>query len=90
LCANQAFRCGDNVYGFQFHLEVDEPMIHRWLRVADNRKEIAGLLRDVTPERIQCETLQHVTRLNQLSERVFGEFINLFGNDKKLRRLPSR
>jgi GMP synthase (glutamine-hydrolysing) len=90
LCANQAFRCGVNVYGFQFHLEVDEPMIHRWLRVADNRKEIAGLPRDVTPERIQCETLQHVTRLNRLSERVFGEFINLFGNDKKLRLLPSR
>jgi GMP synthase (glutamine-hydrolysing) len=69
LCANQAFRCGVNVY---------------------NRKEIAGLPRDVTPERIQCETLQHVTRLNRLSERVFGEFINLFGNDKKLRLLPSR
>ena len=38
LCANQAFRYGDNVYGFQFHLEVDEPMIHRWLRVAENQQ----------------------------------------------------
>src|SRR5262245_40710959 len=27
LCANQAFRYGANVYGFQFHLEVDEAMI---------------------------------------------------------------
>ena len=43
LCANQAFRYGNNVYGFQFHLEVDEPMIHRWLRVAENREEIAAL-----------------------------------------------
>ena len=30
-CTNQAFRYGDNVYGLQFHLEVDEPMILRWL-----------------------------------------------------------
>jgi GMP synthase (glutamine-hydrolysing) len=33
LCENQAFRYGENVYAFQFHLEVDEPMIERWLRV---------------------------------------------------------
>ncbi len=52
LCANQAFRYGNNVYGFQFHLEVDEPMIHRWLRVAENRKEIAALDGTIDPERI--------------------------------------
>jgi GMP synthase (glutamine-hydrolysing) len=90
LCANQAFRYGTHVYGFQFHLEVDEPMIHRWLRVAENRQEIAALVGAMTPERIHEETLDYIGRLQQLSERVFGEFINLFGGEKKFLRLSSR
>jgi len=89
-CAHQAFRYGENVYGLQFHLEVDEPMIQRWLRVADNRKEIAALGGDITAERIHDETAAHIARLHQLSEGVFGAFIELFGIDKKLRHLPSR
>ena len=90
LCANQAFRYGNNVYGFQFHLEVDEPMIHRWLRVAENREEIAALRGTIDPERIHRDTPEHMARLHQLSTRVFGEFINLFGIEKKYRHHPSR
>jgi GMP synthase (glutamine-hydrolysing) len=90
LCDNQAFRYGANVYGLQFHLEVDEPMIHRWLRVAENRKEITALGGKIDPERIHRETPDHVSRLQQLSECVFGEFIRLFGIQKKTVRLPSR
>lgn len=90
LCANQAFRYGDKAYGFQFHLEVDEPMIHRWLRVGENRREIAALGETITPERIHRETPEYISRLHQLSERVFGEFINLFGMEKKFLRLLSR
>jgi GMP synthase (glutamine-hydrolysing) len=29
-CANQAFRLGPLVYGFQFHIEVDEPLLDSW------------------------------------------------------------
>ena len=90
LCANQAFRYGANVYGFQFHLEVDEPMIHRWLRVLENREEIAALAGAHFPERIHGETPEHMPRLNQLSQRVFGEFINLFGIEKTRCLLRSR
>ena len=90
LCANQAFRYGANVYGFQFHLEVDERMIHRWLRVGENRDEIAALGGKIDAERIHQETPAHIARLHQLSDQVFGEFIKLFGIEKTLRRLPSR
>ena len=90
LCANQAFRYDVNVYGFQFHLEVDERMIHRWLRVSENRAEIAALGRGITAEGIHTETPVHIQRLHQLSEAVFGEFINLFGIKKKYRCHPSR
>jgi GMP synthase (glutamine-hydrolysing) len=90
LCANQAFRYGANVYGFQFHLEVDEGMIHRWLRVDENRNEIAALGPAIDPQRIHRETPAHIARLHRLSDQVFGEFIKLFGNEKKFRRLHSR
>ena len=90
LCANQAFRYGANVYGFQFHLEVDERMIHRWLRVGENRAEIVALGRGITAESINAETPAHIQRLHELSEAVFGEFIRLFGVEKRLRRLPLR
>jgi GMP synthase (glutamine-hydrolysing) len=89
-CANQAFRYGSKVYGFQFHLEVDEAMIHRWLRVTENRKEIAALRGGDYLEHIQRETPEYVGRLTQLSERVFGEFINLFGVKKKFFSPPLR
>ena len=91
LCANQAFRYETNVYGFQFHLEVDAPMIHRWLRVVENRIEIASAGGSTSAERIHSDTPTHIERLQQLSEKVFGEFIDLFGIEKKLKHhLPSR
>jgi GMP synthase (glutamine-hydrolysing) len=32
---NQAFRIGNTVFATQFHLEVDRPMLERWLAVPD-------------------------------------------------------
>jgi GMP synthase (glutamine-hydrolysing) len=90
LCSNQAFRYGTKVYGLQFHLEVDEPMIHRWLKVPENQQEIASLTGNITPERIHSETPQHIHRLHELSHHVFGGFIKLFAMEKVRRRLFSR
>jgi len=90
ICANQAFRYGAKVYGFQFHMEVDEPMIHRWLEVEDNRIEVSNLHGSDHIEFIYRETPRHITRLREMSDRVFGAFIDLFGIEKKYRRLPSR
>jgi GMP synthase (glutamine-hydrolysing) len=87
-CFNQAFRYGDKVYGFQFHLEVDEPMIQRWLEVPYHQKILQEL--KGTPEKIRQETVHHVGRLKNLSELTFSEFIKLFGVQKKYIRLPSR
>jgi len=89
-CANQAFRYDNKVYGFQFHMEVDEPMIQRWLNVAENQQEISSLGGADHLERIQQETSEYMARLSELSTRVFGEFINLFGLEKRYLRLPTR
>jgi GMP synthase (glutamine-hydrolysing) len=90
LCANQAFRYATNVYGFQFHMEVDEPMIHRWLKVPENQKEICAMFGARHCENIYTETTQHMARLSEISGRVFTAFIDLFGIEKKFLRLPSR
>jgi GMP synthase (glutamine-hydrolysing) len=89
-CANQAFRYGDKVYGLQFHLEVDQPMIERWLQVPNHQREMEGLVGKIVPEKIQEETGCHIGRLEDLSEKTFTEFIKLFGVQKKYRLLPSR
>jgi GMP synthase (glutamine-hydrolysing) len=43
LCRNQAFRHGSSVYGLQFHLEVDRPMIFNWLAQPGSDAELASL-----------------------------------------------
>lgn len=89
-CTHQAFRYQEKVYAFQFHLEVDEPMIDRWLQVPHHVKEIEGTQGKIEPEVIRGETPQYIDRLKGLSNDTFGEFINLFGSPKKKRLLPSR
>lgn len=74
VCEHQAFRYGDRVYGFQFHLEVDEPMIERWLNLPAHVDWLPGGL----GTRIREETPVHMPRLNQLSSGVFSKFIDLF------------
>ena len=89
LCLNQAFRYRDNVYGLQFHLEVDEPMILRWLKVPENRHEIARLHGDINPDQIHAATPRHIRRLHEISDQAFSEFIGLFGLEKIRLRLSS-
>jgi GMP synthase (glutamine-hydrolysing) len=89
-CSNQAFRYGKRVYGFQFHLEVDEPMIERWLKTPSFKKELESLGGSETADKIRKETKSYIHRLTVLSQRCFGEFSQLFGIQKTFQRLPSR
>lgn len=90
LCEQQAFRYGDKVYALQFHLEVDQPMIERWLNVPSNKEEIENLVGQIDAETIRRETPTYIEKLEDLSSRTFGEFIKLFGFEKTRRRLVSR
>lgn len=89
-CANQAFRYQSNVYAFQFHLEVDEALIRRWLRVPIHVRELKCLKETIDPEHIRRQTPQNIDRLMRLSDQVFGSFIKSFGVQPKRRVLPSR
>lgn len=35
VCRNQAFKIGNNIYGFQFHLEVTEEILQKWIETKD-------------------------------------------------------
>lgn len=88
-CLNQAFRYGENVYGFQFHMEVDEPLVERWLNTPVYQAEIAQTDGKVDPARIRQQTSEKISGLNELSIEVFGEFLNLMGRRKRFTRLGS-
>jgi len=89
-CTQQAFRYGDKVYGLQFHLEVDEPMIERWLQVPRHIAELDALKGKIDPQQILRETPQYIGRLKELSRLTFAEFLKTFGFEKKYRTPPSR
>lgn len=89
-CPYQAFRYGSHVYGFQFHLEVDEPLIERWLTVPAHCAELTTGGGSADPAVIRQETALYIRHSQQLSEKIFGRFIDLFNLPPKRAALPSR
>jgi GMP synthase (glutamine-hydrolysing) len=89
-CPNQAFRYGERTYGLQFHLEVDEALIHRWLKTPVHIRELESLGDDISAEKIQADTPLHIANTAELGERLFGEYIRLFSSKVRRVTLPSR
>ena len=86
----QAFRYGAHAYGFQFHLEVDESLIDRWLTVPDNQALLQDEAGRVDPEGIRAETSQSIDELQALSRRTFSRWVERFEFGPRRRALPSR
>jgi GMP synthase (glutamine-hydrolysing) len=93
-CANQAFRFGDRTYGLQFHLEVNEALIERWLKTPVHIRELAALAvtegSAMTPENIMAETPRYIENTARLGNQLFGEYIRLFSSRTRRIALPSR
>ena len=90
LVKNQAFRYGEKVYGFQFHLEVIEPVINRWLHLDMHKQDLimCGKYHNVAEEKQATD--KYLPRSMQLAEKVFGEFINLIPSVKVMTSFNSR
>ncbi len=86
----QAFRHGEHVYGFQFHLEVDRSLIERWLTVPDNQPILEAEQGNVVPDEVRAQTGEKIADLQALSRQTFGRWIDRFEISPKRRRLPSR
>lgn len=78
ICNGQAFRFGENVYGLQFHLEVDQAMILRWLNNPRHQEQIFQSCNHFSAENIRTETEKLISRSMDLSHQTFSKFIELF------------
>jgi GMP synthase (glutamine-hydrolysing) len=88
--AIQAFRFGEHAYGFQFHLEVDESLIERWLSVPDNQAMLADEIGHTDPALIRQQTPERISMLKELSRRTFSRWVDRFEIGPRRRTLPSR
>lgn len=77
FCRNQAFRHESNVFGLQFHIEVNTQMISEWLGVSENKTEVDSLKGSIDPDSIKNQTPRFIDRLAKLAESVFNEFCGL-------------
>ncbi len=89
-CPIQAFRFGKKTYGFQFHLEVDQGMIKKWLQDPMHQQFLSQSSDQALALEIEKESKKRVDTLKALSEKTFSGFINLFGLNQKKHRLSSR
>lgn len=77
LYEQQAFRWGDTVYGFQFHLEFTEPMVARLLTEPQSQRFVADA--GVDPQRLLAETPQRVAGLADVAPEVFRRYFQQCG-----------
>ena len=75
-CAQQAFRYGGRAYGLQFHMEVTDRMIERWLGVPENCSEIDGLAY-IDPAEIRRRAPLELPQMQRLGKTAFGAFADL-------------
>ena len=88
-CEQQAFRWGEKAYGFQFHLEMDEPLIERWLATPGYRAELErreGLHDEAA---IRAHTREHIAAMQERADAVFNNFLDLVGRPQRRIALPS-
>ena len=86
----QAFRYGDHVYGFQFHLEVNQSLIERWLSVPANQKILLEETGRIDPDAIRKQSLESIAALESLSKETFTRWIERFEIGPRRIRLSSR
>lgn len=79
----QAFRVENKAWGFQFHLELDRRLIHRWLTLPFYRDDLAASGIERTPETIAADTRRHLPATLELADRVFGNWLDLLDAPEK-------
>jgi GMP synthase (glutamine-hydrolysing) len=78
LCHAQAFRYGEHAYGFQFHLEVNQPIVERWLPELSNDGDSYDELNFVDPDHIRAKMSQSMEPMMALSHQTFSRWIERF------------
>ena len=64
----QGFRLGDDRWGVQFHPEVTEPQLERWIT---DKSDLPA-----DPERLRTETRERISGWNELGRRLCRSFLD--------------
>lgn len=70
-CPVQAWGAGLRTYGLQYHPEVDEATIRRWLREDANQLAPAG----TTSDAVLSATVANLADMQRLTERLVGNWV---------------
>lgn len=75
LFPNQAFKIGEKIVGLQFHLEVTEEAIYKWM---EEYKEELNFLKDyINPKKIRKDTEEKIENLNKLAGIFYNSFFKM-------------
>ncbi len=72
-CQNQMFRLGRRQFGLQFHIELDEPDIERWL--AADSEYVRGALGPTGAERIRRDTRRYLARFRERGDGLLDRML---------------
>lgn len=89
-CENQAFRHGDNAYGFQFHLETNQALVERWLGIPGYHAELCAADLPHDEATLRRRTAEVAAPMASKAEQVFSGFLDLVGQPARRITLPSR
>ncbi len=88
-CETQAFHYAEHCWGFQFHLELDQRLIRRWLNLPQYLQELKAADTGHSVEQILRHTRQYIDQSVQTSHKVFNAFLDLLPTSGSI-ILPSR
>jgi len=89
-CEQQAFRYGENAYGLQGHLELDERLINRWLGLPDYLRDLERHGGGLDAETLRRQTHERIGQSAILGRALFGQFLRPLGVRRSRHVLPSR
>lgn len=75
LFPNQAFKIGNKVIGLQFHLEVTEEAVYKWMQKYE--EELNKLKGYINSDQIKIDTSEKIENLQTLAERFYANFFKL-------------
>jgi GMP synthase (glutamine-hydrolysing) len=89
-CPGQAMSYDELAWGFQFHLELDEGLIRRWLNSPGYLRDLEASGLAQTPAQILEDTGHYLDETRALARQVFGNWLDRLAPNGGRRHLPSR
>jgi GMP synthase (glutamine-hydrolysing) len=72
-CENQMYRLGRRQFGLQFHIELDEADVERWL--AADPDYVQGALGPTGADRIRRDTARYLPRFRERGDRLLDRIV---------------